>query len=125
MLAQKHLSQQALKALFSLSRLFDVVVLDIRDKLKLFDAIISPILNYGSEVWGFHKSPDIERVHLKFLKHILCVRQQTSNAAVYGELARFSMNVLRKIRIVKFWFNIKSNPDSFVYTVYRYEDWPW
>ena len=34
--------------------------------------VISPIntdpLMYGSEIWGFHKSDDIEKVHMRFLK---------------------------------------------------------
>lgn len=116
--SQKQLSEQALRALYSLNRLFDVISLDIRDKLKLFDAMISPILNYGCEVWGFHRAQDIERVQLKFLKQILSVRQQTCNAAVYGELARFPLSLFRKIRIIRFWYKIKRYPGSLLYKVY-------
>ena len=36
------------------------------------------------EIWGFHLAPDIERVHLKFLKKILKMKSQTPSAAVYG-----------------------------------------
>ncbi len=53
---------------------------------------------------GFHKSLDIEKVHLKFLKQILSVRQQTSNASVYGELGRFPLFVVRQSCIIKYWF---------------------
>ena len=49
-----------------------------------------PILNYASETCGFHPAPDIERVHLKFLKQILKVKSQTPSAAVYGKLGRVS-----------------------------------
>ena len=62
---QKALSEQARKAMFSLFSLFDMISLNVSEKLKMFDAMISPILNYGSEIWGFHKSVDIERLHLK------------------------------------------------------------
>ena len=31
--------------------------------MELFDKLISPILNYGSEVWGFHDAPEIEKVY--------------------------------------------------------------
>ena len=61
--APKHLSGQASKALYSLNSLFDSTCLCIQDKLKLFDALVLPMMNYGSEVWGFHKSQAIERVH--------------------------------------------------------------
>ena len=29
---------------------------------------------YGSEIWGFYKSDDVEKVHIRFLKQILGVR---------------------------------------------------
>ena len=64
--AQKSLAEQATKALFSLNKLFEKISISIPEKLKLFDSMILPILNYGCEVWGFHSGPDIERVHLKF-----------------------------------------------------------
>jgi hypothetical protein len=36
--------------------------------LKIFDALVAPILLYGSEVLGFEKNDNIEKVHLQFLK---------------------------------------------------------
>ena len=116
--AQKHLSEQASKALYALSNILNDDVLLVQDKLKLFDSIILPILMYGSEIWGFCRSDDIEKVHLRFLKQILGVRKQTSNVAVYGELGRFPLFVLRKIRILKYWFKILTAPDSLLYKVY-------
>ena len=71
---QTALGEQARKAMFSLFSLFDMVSLNASEKLKMFDSMISPILNYGSEIWGFHKSVDIERLHLKFMKLILHVK---------------------------------------------------
>jgi len=35
---------------------------------QLFDAFVGSILNYSSEVWGYTKSKEIQRVHLKFCK---------------------------------------------------------
>ena len=108
--AQKHLSGQASEALYSLNSLFDSTCLCIQDRLMLFDALVLPIINYGSEEWGFHKSKDTERVHLRFLKQILGVRQQTCNMIVYGELGRVSLYVLRKVRIVKYLYKILADP---------------
>lgn len=81
--AQKRLAESAMKTLYSLNTLFETASMSIKDKLKLFDAMILPIMCYGSEVWGFHKAPDIERIQLKFLKQVLPVKQTTSNAAIY------------------------------------------
>lgn len=117
--AQKHLSEQASKALYSLGHIFDTNVLCVNDKLKLFDSLILPILNYGCEIWSFSKSQDAERIHLKFLKQILGVRKQTCNLAVYGELGRVPLSVLHKTRVLKYWFKILSTPQSFIYKVYN------
>lgn len=38
---------------------------------------------------GFHKATDIECVQQMFLKRVLCVRQQTSNAVVNDEFGDF------------------------------------
>ena len=86
---QKSLSEQSLKGLFPLNSVFDMISLDISDKVRLFDSMVLPILCYGSEVWGFHKAVDIERVHTNFLKQLLSARQQTSNVCIYGETGRF------------------------------------
>ena len=104
--AQKSLSEQAKRALFSLNSLhvFDTVSLGIDEKIKLFESMINPIMNYGCEVWGFHKGQDIDRLHLKFLKQVLKVNQHTTSSMIYGELGRVPMFLIRKIRIVKYWF---------------------
>ena len=73
---------------------------------------------YGSEIWGFQKADNIEKVHVKFLGQILGVRWQTNNIAVYGELRRFPLFVLCKIRILKYWFKVTSSQGSLLHKVY-------
>ena len=46
---------------------------------QLFDSFINPVLSYACEIWGFSKSKEIERIHLKFLKSILNVKTTTFN----------------------------------------------
>jgi hypothetical protein len=118
---QKALARQGMKALFSLNSLFDVVSINISEKIKLFDAMVSLILHYGSEVWGFHTAIDIEKVHIKFLKQILGVRAQTPNNAVYGETGRFPLYVLRQVRVIKYWHKIISSNNSLVNRLYHSE----
>ena len=116
--AQKSLSNQASKALFSLNSLFQKVSLNVSEKIKLFDAMILPILTYGSEIWGFHPAPDVERVHMKFLKQILGVRPQTSNVTIYGELGRMPLSIIRKERILKYWYKLIKSPESLIYKAF-------
>jgi len=35
---------------------------------NLFDKLISPVLNYASQVWGFIQGSSIERVHLQYFR---------------------------------------------------------
>ena len=64
--AQKALAYQSLTSLFALNSIFDNVALETTYKIKLFDSLVTPILNYSSEVWGFHDANDVENIHLKF-----------------------------------------------------------
>ena len=67
--AQNTLSGQAQKAIFKLNKyLYKFTCISPKHKLDLFDKLISPILNYSSEVWGFIKANSIERVHLQYCK---------------------------------------------------------
>ena len=52
------------------------------------------------------------------MKQILCVRRQTSNIAVYGEVGRVPLSVLRKVCILKYWYNILFSRDTLLFKVY-------
>ena len=104
---QLTLSEQASKAVFSLhKKLCRFKCLSISISIDLFDKFIDPILNYGSEAWGFHPAPNIERVQLRFYKRILGVKGTTQNDFIYGLLGRVPMIIHRQYRIVKYWTKI-------------------
>ena len=90
------LSDQALRAVNNLLGLFQRVYFDIKTKLALFDALVTPILLYNAEVWGLYDYPQMDKIHIKFCKIFLGVRQQTPNYAVYGELGRFPLSGFAK-----------------------------
>ena len=87
--AKNKLVQQAHKAVYSIYRKVQNVCTPVDLQLKLFDSIVLPIPTYSCEVWGFENCAEIEKVHLRFCKKILKVRQTTSNYMVYGELGRY------------------------------------
>ncbi len=110
--ATNTLSGQATKAVFQLNKyLYKFVDIPVKHILDLFDKLIVPILNYGSEVWGFTKANNIERVQLCFCKKLLGVKQCTQNDFVYGELGRSSMLVRRYYIIIKYWLKLCSSSD--------------
>ena len=109
---QKCISQHASFALFKLFTILRNIELPITQKIKLFDTLVSPILNFGSELWGLHPASDVELVHTKFLRYILGVKQSTNLTALYGELARSPLLVYRKINMIKYWAKILQQNDS-------------
>jgi hypothetical protein len=104
--SQKTIAQHASLALHNLFRLFQNVDLPISQKCNLFDTLIASILNFGAEVWGMHSATDIELIHTKFLRRLLCVKKSTNLAALYGETGRYPLEVNRKIIMLKFWLKI-------------------
>jgi len=67
--------------------------ISVQDKLELFDKLRLPIMNYCSEVWGFHVINAIQRVHLHFCNDILGVKKTTQHDFVYGELGRMPLQI--------------------------------
>jgi len=60
---QKQLSSQAQKAMFALFRKIDKFMFNTETTLSLYDTYVGNILNYACNIWGFHKSPGIEKVN--------------------------------------------------------------
>ena len=51
------LAGKAQKAIYKLDKyLYNFPSVSVKHRLNLFDKLILPILNYSSEVWGFHKA---------------------------------------------------------------------
>ena len=60
---------------------------------KMFDTKISPILMYGSEIWGIEYRQVVETIHHYACKRYMCVRLNSTNDAVLGECGRFPLNI--------------------------------
>lgn len=118
---QSTLAGQAQKAIFKMNKyLYKFTHLSPRHRLELFDKLIVPILNYGSEVWGFVQGSAAERVHLQFCKRLLGVKKTTQNDFVYGEFGRTNLLTKRYLLIIKYWFKIISAEESkYVRLIYR------
>ena len=50
------IKRRKLQSLFLLNSIFDTVASLTTDKIKHFDLSVAPILNYSSEVLGFHNA---------------------------------------------------------------------
>ena len=58
---------------------------NISQLLNLFDSMVKPGLTYGSQIWGYKYTPEIETVQLSFCKRYLRVKHSTNNCIVLGE----------------------------------------
>ena len=82
---RKYLRDQATKAMYSVIKKSRLNHLSIECQLEMFDKAVVPILLYGAEIWGYENFDILERVHLKFCKHILKLKNSTPNFMIYGE----------------------------------------
>lgn len=82
-------------------------------KCRLFDAVVTPVLLFGCEIWGpavlqrgcFVKSgilSDMESFHGRFLKSCMGLRGSVSNAVVLLELRRQTVAVNMLKRVMRF-----------------------
>ena len=90
------LSFKATNALYAINSKIPFKLMPVKTALKIFDTCVSPILQYGSEVWCPYLDKDykawdlspIEKVHTQFLKRMLGVNYSTTNILVRRECGR-------------------------------------
>ena len=86
--AKQEIKKVALKALHKLRKeMGDHFRDDVQLTVEIFDTVISPILTYGSEVWGVDpdgklENDPIEFVQTKFIRWLLGVNKFCSSNAV-------------------------------------------
>ena len=86
----------------------------------LFNKLVMPVLLHASEIWGFHKPVDIEKVHLLFCKKNLHLKRNTANYFIYGELGKYPLNFNCKLRIIRYWLKtIMGKHNTLVYNMYQ------
>ena len=106
--ACREIASKAKKALLCIMqrlRMYDNYSVDVF--LRLFDAQIQPILQYGSEIWGMEKAAHYcERIHLFGLKKFLAVDIRTPNDFVYKELNRYPITINSTVSCIRYWLKL-------------------
>ena len=104
-----NLSTKANNAIYALKSHAKMSIGKLQPKLaiKMFEAQISPILEYASEIWFSNKEiAEHERLHLAYLKDIIKVKPSSSTLAIYAEFGRFPMTLKYTCKILKYWKRI-------------------
>ena len=65
---QKHVAQQGRKAYFAINSKLKSQYFNVQTQCSVFDTYVDSILRYSSEIWGFHKAPDVKKIHIDFCK---------------------------------------------------------
>ena len=77
--------------------------------MKLFDALVSPILFYASEVRGIDCNGKLEKDPAEIPKVLLGVDKYCNNNACRAETGRFPMSIDAQCRNFKFWLTLTKN----------------
>ena len=104
-LPRKESGQRALPAM--LRRCRELGINDPLLQVKLFDALVQPVMMYAVEFWG---AGDVlkgelagDLVHRAFLRGVLGVRSGTPSMAVLAEAGRYPLRVFAAEMLLKYW----------------------
>ena len=105
------LSKQALKATACIfSYQWNFGHFSPNDIFKLFDSMVTPILTYGAEIWGYEYRKTIESVQAKFCKRYCGLSQTASDKMALGECGRLPLCVLYMVKCVRYWVKLLQMP---------------
>ena len=77
-------------------------------------------MHYASEIWSYSSAADVESVHTKFCRRVLCVRESTNLSGIYGKLVRVPLIIIRKCNMIRYWLKmIKSPKNSLIRIIYN------
>ena len=115
---EKLIASQGRKAMFAMKRSCKYLILNVETSICLFNTYVTPILNYGCETWGHINTPNIEKVHLRFLKCLLGVNINTPNCIIYNKTGIFPLYVNRQITLLKYWCKILTSNNCILKGLY-------
>ena len=115
--AADHLADSGRKASHGLHRrCIQMHIKDFALKCKLFDALVTPVLNYCSEIWAVDlpltSKAAQEIVHTSFLKRLLCVPSTAADDNVRGEFGRYPLYCAWLGILLKFWNRLCTLPQD-------------
>ena len=87
---------------------------DPKQRCKLCNSLVRPILSYACEVWAIEKEvgQSAEQLHRQFLKHVLGVRGSTSPPLVLPEFVRYPLCFQKWQQILRYHNRIKNLRDD-------------
>ena len=96
--------------------------LAVRDRVRVWQALVRPVLEYGTIVWGDVKWEEAERVQREMGRMILRCGAKMANEVVLGELGWWTLKGRRDFLTLNFWGRIVGgmSPTRLVHHVYQH-----
>ena len=79
---------------------------------KLYETGVAPILDYGSDIWGFQKFSQISAIQNRAIRFFLGTHRFASNVAVNGDMGWTSCETRRHIAMLRFWNRVIGMEDD-------------
>ena len=105
-----YLCDQSRKALFKIRRKIKCVSsLPATVMFYLYDALVRPVLIYGSDVWVFNKScvDTLDKIILNHVRRTLHVKATICNDIVFGESGLFPPSVYCHINVLCYYHRLR------------------
>ena len=110
-----YLVDKARKAAFAMIRKTKLFMpLPADGTLHLFNSLVLPILQYGSEIWGVNNKAwqQIDRMCLRFMRGMLGIKHSSPNVITFGECGITPPSVKCQISVLCYFNRLENLPDS-------------
>ena len=74
-----------------------------RTYTKLFNACVSPVLDYCSPVWSHRNCNELEEVQHRAMRIYLGVNKFSAKCAVIGDMGWTPGDIRRKLNLLRYW----------------------
>ncbi len=117
------LSKASVRALGALiNKFYTMRDMGFKTYTTLYNTLVSPVMNYGAEIWGYKSYNCCQCVANKAMKFYLGVHKYTSNAAVLGECGWLKCKFDRWLIMCRFWNRlVQMDEDKLTYKLFKYD----
>ena len=94
------------------SKYYKLRGLDYKTFTTLYEAVVTPVMNYAAATWGHTKYIRCDTVQNKAMRTILGGSRVTPVAAMYSELNWIPPHIKQKTELLRFWLRLCKLPEN-------------
>jgi len=96
--------------------------MEFKTYTTIYNTCILPVMNYGSEIWGFKDYSTCNNLHMKIMKFFLGVHKHTPNIGVQGEFGWLKPKYVRWKNMCRYWNRLVNMDNSrILYNIFMYD----